>query len=61
LKQDTSLVDLEFALTKEQNFASIYSAYGKVLAIDKEGEIWSFYDKRFWFIPDDGQDLDEEP
>jgi hypothetical protein len=58
---DTTQVSLEFNPTKEQNFSFIYSGFGRVLAIDREGEIWVFYDKDFWFISNNGEDLDENP
>ena len=58
---DTTQVSLEFNPTKEQNFSFIYSGFGRVLAIDKEGEIWVFYDKDFWFISNNGEDFDENP
>jgi hypothetical protein len=61
LLENTSEVSLEFSPTKEQNYLSICSAFGRVLAIDTEGEIWCFYDKSFWFSSNDGQDLDENP
>lgn len=49
LMDSTTQLSLEFNPTKEQNFSFIYSGFGKVLAIDKEGEIWVFYDNDAWF------------
>ena len=44
-----------------QDFKHIYSAFGRVLAIDDEGEIWSFYDRHQWFVSGIGYDVDQEP
>lgn len=35
----------EFELMAPNNFKKIYSGYRNILAIDKEGEIWTILDK----------------
>jgi hypothetical protein len=44
---------LEFKSAKHQDFKSIYSLHGRVLAIDKDGEIWAFFDQANWFTTED--------